>query len=256
MSFGFIITRHVTCENTNKYWNQNVKLLRLLYPLREIVIIDDNSNQDFVKADCDYKNVKIIQSEYKGSGEILPYIYFLKNKWFTNAVILHDSVFLHKRIPFNKITEPIIPLWDFKYDKENLPNMLRIVRGLKNNFLINQRLTSSHTTVLGFNNNNINDFVCCFGVQSFINHSFLCNIENKYGFTNLVNYVKNRSDRCAMERIMGLLFTLEYPKLLKYKSLFGNIHKIGNWGYTYQEYEENFKKNKVLKIAVKVWTGR
>ena len=29
MSFGFIMTRHVSCIKTNKYWNQNVKLLRL-----------------------------------------------------------------------------------------------------------------------------------------------------------------------------------------------------------------------------------
>jgi hypothetical protein len=254
MSFGFIITRHVTCEKTNKYWNQNVKLLRLLYPLRQIIIIDDNSNPEFVKSDYEYKNIKIIVSEYPGSGELLPYIYFLRNKWFSNAVIIHDSVFFHKRISFNKITEPVLPLWHFKYDKENLPNLLRIARGLKNNYQIIQRLTNAHNNVLGMNSNN--DFVCCFGVQSYINHSFLCSIENKYGFSNLVNYVKNRTDRCAMERIMGLLFTLEYPNKVKYKSLLGNIHNIGNWGYTYDEYEENFHKNKVVKVVVKVWTGR
>jgi hypothetical protein len=254
MSFGFIMTRHVTSEKTNKYWNQNVKLLRLLYPVRQIIIIDDNSIQDFVKSDYEYKNIITIQSEYPGSGELLPYIYFLRYNWFPNAVILHDSVFFHKRIPFNKILEPVIPLWHFKYDKENLPNLLRIARGLKNNYHIIQRLTNAQNNVLGMNSNN--DFVCCFGVQSYINHRFLSIIENKYGFTNLVNYVKNRSDRCAMERIMGLLFTLEYPKLLKYKSLLGNIHKIGNWGYTYDQYEENFKKNKVVKLVVKVWTGR
>jgi hypothetical protein len=254
MSFGFIITRHVTCEKTNKYWNQNVKLLRLLYPLRQIIIIDDNSNQDFVKADYEYKNVRVIQSEYPGRGELLPYIYFLRNKWFNNAVILHDSVFLHKRIPFNKINEPVIPLWHFNYDKENIGNLLRIAHGLKNNYNVFQRLTNSQNNVLGLNSQN--DFICCFGVQTYISHTFLNLIENKYGFSNLVNFVKNRTDRCAMERIMGLLFSLEYPKLLRYKSLLGNIQKSGNWGYTYDEYEENFKKNKVVKVVVKVWTGR
>jgi hypothetical protein len=254
MTFGFIMTRHVTCEKTNKYWNQNVKLLRLLYPLRHIIIIDDNSNQEYVKSDFEYKNLKVIQSEYPGSGELLPYIYFLRNKWFPNAVILHDSVFFHKRIPFNKITEPVLPLWHFKYDKENLPNLLRIAKGLKNNYHVIQRLLNAQNNILGMNSNN--DFVCCFGVQSYINHSFLNIIESKYGFTNLVNYVKNRTDRCGMERIMGLLFSLEYPKIIKYKSLLGNIHKIGNWGYSYDEYEEHFHKNKVVKVVVKVWTGR
>ena len=65
-SFGFIITRHVNSEKTNKYWNHSVKLLRTLYPYRKIVIIDDNSNQEFVKADHDYKNIQLIQSEFPG----------------------------------------------------------------------------------------------------------------------------------------------------------------------------------------------
>ena len=61
-SFGFIITRHVNSETTNKYWNHSVKLLRTLYPKRKIVIIDDNSNQNYVKADFNYNNIQIIQS--------------------------------------------------------------------------------------------------------------------------------------------------------------------------------------------------
>ena len=83
-TYGFIITRHVNSENTNKYWNQNVKLIRTFYPLRQIVIIDDNSTQEFVKADHQYKNLTIIQSEYPGRGELLPYIYYLKYKWFSD----------------------------------------------------------------------------------------------------------------------------------------------------------------------------
>jgi hypothetical protein len=74
-SFGFIITRHVNSEQTNKYWNHSVKLLRTFYPYRKIIIIDDNSNQNYVKADFDYKNIQIIQSEFPGRGELLPYYY-------------------------------------------------------------------------------------------------------------------------------------------------------------------------------------
>ena len=67
-SYGFIITRHINSETTNKYWNQSVKLLRTFYPERKIIIIDDNSNQNFVKADFDYKNITIITSEFPRSG--------------------------------------------------------------------------------------------------------------------------------------------------------------------------------------------
>ena len=38
MSFGFIITRHVNSEQTNKYWNHNVKLIRTFYPFKKIII--------------------------------------------------------------------------------------------------------------------------------------------------------------------------------------------------------------------------
>ena len=83
-SFGFIITRHVNSEKSNKYWNRCVKLLRTFYPHRQIVIIDDNSNYAFVKSDADYRNLTIIQSEFHGRGELLPYYYYIKNKFFEN----------------------------------------------------------------------------------------------------------------------------------------------------------------------------
>lgn len=258
MSYGFIITRHVNSVKTNKYWNQSVKLLRILYPFKQIIIIDDNSKQEFVKADFDYKNTKIIQSEYPGTGELLPYIYFLRNpQWFDNAVILHDSVFIHKHISFNKINQPVIPLWHFQYDKENVHNILRICSGLRNNFNVMECISKSNQNILGLNvTGGSSEFVCCFGVQSYINYAFLFKLEQKYGFTNLVHYVKNRTDRCAMERIMGLLFTLEYPILKIYKSLLGNIQTVGNWGYQFDDYEKHFRQKKINKHIVKVWTGR
>ena len=102
-SYGFIITRHVNSEKTNKYWNHCVKCLRTLYPMKKIVIIDDNSNQLFLKSEFEYKNVEIINSEFKGRGELLPYYYYFKNKFFENAIIIHDSIFFHKRINFESI---------------------------------------------------------------------------------------------------------------------------------------------------------
>ena len=120
-SFGFIITRHVNSEKTNRYWNHNVKLLKTLYPLIKIVIIDDNSDHNFVKPEFSYKNVEVIHSEFPGRGELLPYYYFLKHKFFTNAVIIHDSVFLHKRINFERLNGiNVMPLWFFYSDKENV----------------------------------------------------------------------------------------------------------------------------------------
>ena len=76
--------------------------------MKKIVIVDDNSNYEYVKSEFDYKNIEIIQSEFPGRGELLPYYYLLKYKFFKNAVIIHDSVFFHKRIPFEKFTNLLI----------------------------------------------------------------------------------------------------------------------------------------------------
>jgi hypothetical protein len=252
-SFGFIITRHVNSEKTNKYWNHSVKCLRILYPLTKIVIIDDNSDYNFIKNDFNYKNIEIIQSEFKGRGELLPYYYFLKNKFFDNAVILHDSVFIHKRINFEKlIGVKVIPLWFFYPDKENLNNTLRISNNLINSSSIKKKV-SLNDNILELSHSK---WYGCFGVQSFINHDFLIYIENKYKITNMLTAVNCRQDRCCLERIFGCIFFTENQKILTKKSLFGNIMKYHKWGYTYEQYENDFKNNKVPKIVVKVWTGR
>jgi hypothetical protein len=253
MTYGFIITRHVNSEKTNKYWNQSVKLIRTFYPLIKIVIIDDNSNYQYIKADFDYINVEIIQSGYPGRGELLPYVYYLKHKWFDNAVILHDSVFIHKRIPFEKIKCNVMPLWHHEYDKENLNNLIRITNTLKNNKFLKYKLLVSEQ-ILGINSEKFN---LCFGAQSYIKLQFLEMLESKYKISNLVYVIKNRKDRCGLERIMGLLFFTEYLKHKYNKSLFGHIsthHRA--FSYNYDTYLDDLHKNKIYGVFVKVWTGR
>jgi hypothetical protein len=250
--FGFIITRHVNSELTNHYWNHSVKLLRQLYPLRKIVIIDDNSDYRYVKADFEYKNVDIIQSEFPRRGELLPYYYFLKYKFFKNAIILHDSVFFHRRIPFERLQHVrVLPLWNFGPDKENSVNTKRIIKSLKNYQAIEYKLNNDN--VIGMPRDK---WYGCFGVQSYINLQFLEKIEHKYGITNLIHAVHNRPDRCCLERIFGCIFFTECPDILKYKSFLGDIMTYQTWGYSYDTYMTNLKKGTIPKAIVKVWTGR
>ena len=251
--FGFIITRHVNSELTNKYWNHSVKLIRTFYPHIKIVIIDDNSNYNYVKPEFDYKNLQIIQSEFPGRGELLPYYYFLKMKFFKNAVILHDSVFFHRRINFEKMNGiNVMPLWFFYSDTENVENTKRIMRSLKNYQTLESKLTKE-VVALGMT---YQKWIGCFGVQSYINLNFLESIENKYSITNLVNVVKTRPDRCCLERIFGCIFSTESPILYRKKSLFGDIMKYQRWGYSYNEYMQHLKKGTIPRVIVKVWTGR
>jgi len=252
-SFGFIITRHVNSVKTNKYWNQCVKLIRTFYPFRKIVIIDDNSNYDYVSKEYDYKNLEIIQSEFPKRGELLPYYYYLKYKFFHNAIIIHDSIFIHKRINFEKLNGiNVLPLWFFNSDKENIDNTLRIVRKLRNSMILENKLVKNNI-VIGMDTDKWHG---CFGVQSYINLKFLEKIEEKYGITNLIFTVNCRSDRCCLERIFGCIFCTESRNLLVKKSLLGNIMKYQTWGYSYDEYMVNLKKGTIPRAIVKVWTGR
>lgn len=252
--FGFIITRHVNSTNTNRYWNQCVKLIRTFYPFKQIIVIDDNSNQQFVKQAFPYKNLTIINSQFPGRGEILPYYYLLKYRWFPSAVILHDSCFVHRRIPFETFNFNVLPFWHHIYDKENLDNLIRISSSLKNNNQLIQKLKGNDINILGFNKDNFN---LVFGCQCYIKLSFLELLENKYNITNLVNVIHNRPDRCSLERILGLLFSQEYTKLNKINSLFGDIIvKNKSFAYSYEQYQRDLSEKKVLYPFVKVWTGR
>jgi hypothetical protein len=244
-TYGFIISRHVNSERTNKYWNRCVKLIRTLYPYRLIVIIDDNSNQRFLKADHDYKNLIVVKSEYPGRGELLPYIYFAKNKWFDKAVIIHDSVFFHKRIAFESLNLPVISLWNFSkiHNKTHLQNNLRIAGSLNYRNLIQKCL--------------IDDSVWrgCFGVQSFIKHSFLLHIMNKYNINNLLNVVRSREDRCSLERIFAVIFYLELRTMNT--SLLGEMDRLVKFEYTYEQYINTLRlTGTVPQKVVKVFTGR
>jgi hypothetical protein len=237
--FGFIITRHVNSDKTNRYWNRNVKLLRTFYPRKLIVVIDDNSNPAFLRPFHDYKNFIVVQSEYPGRGELLPYIYYARNKWFERAVIIHDAVFFHKRINFEKFNNfPAISMWHFNntFNHYHLENSLRIADALNFNDVIKVNLHKKN-------------WVGCFGVQSYIRHNFLTLIMNKYNINNLINVVTCRDDRCSLERIFAIIFYLE---LKLTRSIMGDMTTLDIWNRSFDEYI----RSKPRAPVVKVFTGR
>ena len=118
----------------------------------------------------------------------------------------------------------------------------------------NNKLTSNNINILGLNKDIFN---LCFGCQSFIKLEFLEKLQHKYKISNLIHVVRNRKDRCALERVMGLLFCQEYPKLINIQSLFGDIltkHRCKF--YNFDEYICDFNNNKLRYPFIKVWTGR
>lgn len=266
MSYGFIILRHVNSFTTNYYWNEAIISIRRLYsPEIQIVVIDDNSNKEFVTEFFPYTNVEYVQSEYPQRGELLPFIYFQRNKYFDNAVIIHDSIFIKRRINFKKFINSkikVLPFWHFDHGKdENMTNSLKIMKSMKNTHTLETNLINirNNREVLGLKTGSY--WHGCFGNICFINHPFLNYLQTKYQFSNMTQVVKNRTDRCCLERIFGLMFYLEYNDLKKQNSIFGSIHDYRKgeymWGYTYNQYIRYIKKyGRSIVPVVKVWTGR
>jgi hypothetical protein len=228
---GFIILRHVNNEVTNKYWITCVKSIRLYYPENEILIIDDNSNYEYITDEPLYKTI-IIQSEYPQRGELLPYHYYLKHKLFDIAVIIHDSVVINKYIDMNVETYRF--LWEFEHNWDHIHDESRMI-------------CSFHDIELLKFYENKNLWKGCFGCMSIITHDYLIRINNKYNISSLLNYVLNRYNRMSFERVIACLLQKEGNQ----ETLLGNIHKYCDVGLNFNEID----KYSHLPI-IKYWSGR
>lgn len=236
--YGFIIIRHINSSVTNEYWKECYTCIRKFYPDNKIIIIDDNSDTTFVNSENFLMtNTQIIKSEYPGRAELLPYIYYLKNKWFDKAIIIHDSIFIQEYIDFS--TEKYKFLWYFEHDNWAQPHDEEdLIKSLDN-----------HGELLNFHNKR-ELWKGCFGVMSVISYDFLKSLDDKYNFTNLLNKVKSRYNRCSFERIFASMCQFNH----KYYNfhILGNILKYCRWGINFQEY----KNNKIDLPIIKVWSSR
>jgi len=246
-NLGFIIIRNVISEKTNEYWQECYNCIRKYYN-NLIIIIDDNSNPEFINSKLNLENSHIIKSEYNGVGEILGYYYYYKYNFFKKAVIIHDSVFINKKINFD-LVENIKFIWHFSHEWDTESDEIKLL----NNILDE--------------NNNLNDkllkfyyeksWMGCFGIQSVISYTFLQLIFEKYELYNLIHIIKNRNDRMNLERIFGLICTIENRNLIINPSFYGKIHHYIHWGYTFDMYLNDRKINNLDKYdIIKVWSGR
>jgi len=233
MVLGFIILRHVNSELTNNYWIECYDCIRKFYAESPIMIIDDNSNYNFI-TEKTLTNTVILKSEFKkGKGEILPYFYYYKNKFAESVVFIHDSVFIQEKINFGDTSRS---LWSFPNNiRESIEKEKFLISKLKN---CDELLTIYDDS----------KWLGCFGSMSFITYKFLEMIVDKYNLFNLIDFIDQRIDRMYLERVLAtILFNENCPS-----SMFGNILEFCNYGYTFN----NYIANKLNRPIIKVWTGR
>ena len=247
--FGFIITRHVNNEFANKIWVACISQIRKTYPNTLIVIIDDNSNYEFIKIPNDrfLDNCVVIDSEYKGAGELLPYYYYSKNNWFDKAIFIHDSVFINGPIPIDNIKN-VKFIWTFE------PNETYEERPYIEEFL--RYLNYGDELLELFNNHD--GWKGCYGVMSVITHSYLVHLSEKYNLPILVNHVNKRIHRMSMERIFAIIcFHDKQITLETSPSIYGHYQNIqGNNSYNYDSYFIDLEQNKIGKHPIKLYFGR
>jgi hypothetical protein len=231
-SLGFIVLRHVNDTLTNKYWIRCVNCIRQHYPENHILIIDDNSNYTFISDEKFYKTT-IIKSEFPKRGEVLPYYYYLHNKLFDVAVIIHDSVFINKFVDMTVDKYKLI--WEFEHgDSDQTEDEIRILN-VFNDLELNEFYKNRHL------------WKGCYGGMSVITHDYLTFINNKYDISKLLNCIQNRHNRMSFERVIGCLLQKNGEK----QTLLGNIHYYCPWGIRYNKVDEYNH----LPFT-KIWSGR
>lgn len=191
---GFIILRHVHSEKSDLFWQECYHCIRCIYPENKIVIIDSKSDLTFV-SNIDLYKTEIIYSEYPNRGEALPYYYYAKNKWFDNAVIFHDSVYIHHYVDFSTDTYKI--LWGFESKKqEREEESIEIIKSLNNSDAL---LTFYKTGT----------WTGCFGSMMAVSHQFVKMLDDKYDFENLLCVIITKRYREALERVFSCMVQLE-----------------------------------------------
>ena len=239
---GFIILRNVINPTTNEYWKECFRCIRRFYPNNRILIIDDNSNKQFVTNDV-LNNTMIIESEFPKRGEFLPYYYYLKTRFCEKVVILHDSMFIRRNINFNGMVSDYKILIHFGKehinDPASFPSQLKLLRAL------------NHANLTTFyNKKDEGSWLGCFGSMSAITYDFLKQIDYEFRLSRLIPVITQRVDRCAFERIIGCILQYKHRN----SSLVGHIDNNLDWSVDFNKYK-NHKYNFRLPI-VKVFTGR
>lgn len=209
-SYVFVILRNIRTTRDNELWMSSYQSIRKFYT-NKIVIIDDNSTINTVNGKL--INTEIIQSEYNGAGEILPYYYFLINKWADTMIFFHDSMFLNR--PFTSVELDSAVRFHWHFDISEVRDTRKIGTYIS--------MLSNYDALLEFATQPDSVWKGCFGGASIIDLGIVQQLEESYSFfSKLAMSMRSRKDRETFERLLGI--ALYHNNLLGDSiSNFGNI---------------------------------
>ena len=233
---GFIILRHVNSELTAKYWPLCYDSIRRVYPDEPILIIDDNSDQAYT-GEHPTTNTTVVQSEYPQRGALLPYLYYLSHKISDRVVILSDSAFITRAVPYSE-ERPYQHLWDFEPDRDREQDEASMVCALDTD----GSLRALHADKRSWKG--------CFGSMTVITHEYLSAVDARFGLEKLAALVTSRFHRKTFERVLACLLRSLCDGAPP--SVYGDIHAYCPWGV---KFDEGMLRYAHLPV-IRVWTGR
>lgn len=275
---GIIIIRHITDDETSMYWRYCVRSIRVNHPAVPIVIIDDNSNSNFLtdalkKEEAELYKCRVIYSIYKKQGEFLPYYYFYlyQNGWFENALIIHDSVFFTQPLTNLDVVFDILDkhgflfLWHFEYLYDDVNDEVKLITALKNGNDILETVYYDRSTWSG-----------CFGSMAFVSYAFTVKMFETYMLSGLLHEITTRRNRMSLERLIACTMihaaiqndksksTTQEKSYYKMHSYLGRIHDYCKWGLRFHEIKDEIiaackheKTSSSIQFPlIKVWSGR
>ena len=210
-SYVFVILRNLKMVKDNDLWISSYNSIRKYYT-NPIVIIDDNSTINTVNGRL--TDTKVIKSEWKGAGEILPYYYFLKERWADRMIFFHDSMFLHRPFQPSELEGPIRFHWHFDHADVRKDRKISTFLSL---------LSESKEVIDEFSKS---EFIWkgCFGGTSMIDLEVVEQLEEKYEFfSKLISAIRTRNDRETFERVLGIMVYYEHLMDDSPPSNFGSI---------------------------------
>jgi len=261
--WGFVITRHVNQNIVNDYWKECIRCIRRFHPRQRIIIIDDFSHPEFIDKEeerliLNYDpHISILYSEFKGAGELLPYYYFHKYRWFEYAIFIHDSMFVQSSFSpqVNKMrrnNSDVAFLWSFT------------IRGCDDNEAIDNYLQLLEEKEILLSERKLDTWKGCFGNMCCIRYEFLHNIVKTHPrlFQTLLPRVKTRKQRMSMERVLSIIIHAHlYGK--KIDTFFGDILEYCElqfgctFGYfNYEDYKSKTLEELSMLPVIKIWSGR
>jgi len=213
-NLGFIIPTHCSKKEHILSLNTCISNIRMFYPNNKIIIVNDDSTEDIVL--YNNENVEIIDSIVKKGGEVNPYILYLENKYFDKAVIIHDGMYIKKKLENIDKIENVMFIWYFtnhrtdwcfikepksEYNKSNnIETHDDLIIHCVKKYPFTEEFKEYTLSLYYYKLN----WCGCFGIQSIITHNFLHKLESKTGIVTVFKNFNSRRLRMVGESLFSI----------------------------------------------------